>query len=74
MYKGPYTLTGSLLACICGTQHWAATQHIHNHACSRIAYVLQTRVVTVGGKHVGILMINKKDLYNGFKSSIFFIF
>ena len=59
--KGPYALIRSLLACTCGTQHWAAIQHIHNYACSRTVYVLHTRVVTVGLKHVGILIMNKKD-------------
>ena len=34
-YKGSYDLTGLLLACTYGTQHWDAMQHTHNDTCSR---------------------------------------
>ena len=46
-------------------------QNIHNHACSRTLHVLHTRVVTSGGKHIGILILNKRtfkeilEFYNG---------
>ena len=58
--KGPYALTGSLPVYTCGTQHWGATQYTHNHTCNRTVYVLHSRVVTFGGKHVGIWMLNKR--------------
>ena len=58
--KGPYTLTGSLSTCACGTQHWATIQHTHNHVYSRIVHVLLARVLTVVGKRVGILMLKKR--------------
>ena len=65
--EGPYVLSGLLSACTCGTQHWGAKQYTHNHACSRIVYVLHTRVVTFGGKQYWFQLMNKKDpnkIYN----------
>ena len=57
--KGPYSLTGPLLACAYSTQHWGATQYTHNHVCSRTVYVLHTRVVTFGGNQYWFQMLNK---------------
>ena len=57
--KGPYALTGPLMVCLCGPQHWGATQHTHNHACSRTVYVLHSRVVTLEGKQCWLLRSNK---------------
>ena len=54
--KGLYALTGSLLACMCGTQYWVAMQHTHNYAYSRVVHVLHTRVVTIGGKTMLVLV------------------
>ena len=34
-------------------------RNTHNHACSRTVHILHTRVVTFGGKYIGILMLNK---------------